>query len=253
MGLSWFPQAFPGHEGPQERTGSRPSGSRWSSCTPVRAGGVRFGPVGHRRGRRNQASAVRVGEPGRTAAGQVRSASHRGVSFVAYRQSTVWVLHPGRDSRPERRRQQFTGDGGGRSRPKFCPQPPAVLLRESYREGGKVKKRTLANLSQWPDDLVRGFRILLKGGVAVKSVDDIFEILRSRPHGHVAAVLGTARRLGLERLLDRRPSRMRSLALAMIAGRVLDPRASRRVGPHPRRPRSWPPRSSIGCSNAAIS
>ena len=103
--------------------------------------------------------------------------------------------------------------------------PPAVLLRESYREGGEVKKRTLANLSKWPDDLVRGFRILLKGGVAVKSVDDVFEILRSRPHGHVAAVLGTARRLGLERLLDRRPSRMRSLALALIAGRVLDPRS----------------------------
>ena len=103
--------------------------------------------------------------------------------------------------------------------------PPAVLLRESYREGGKVRKRTLANLSKWPDDLVEGFRILLKGGVAVKSVDEVFEILRSRPHGHVAAVLGTARKLGLERLLDRRPSRMRSLALAMIAGRVLDPRS----------------------------
>ena len=100
-----------------------------------------------------------------------------------------------------------------------------MLLRESYREGGKVRKRTLANLSKWPDDLVRGFGILLKGGVAVKSVDDVFEILRSRPHGHVAAVLGTARKLGLEKLLDRRPSRMRSLALAMIAGRVLDPRS----------------------------
>ena len=103
--------------------------------------------------------------------------------------------------------------------------PPAVLLRESYREGGKVRKRTLANLSKWPDDLVRGLRILLKGGVALKSMDDAFEILRARPHGHVAAVLGTARALGLERLLDRRPSRMRSLALAMIAARVLDPRS----------------------------
>ena len=103
--------------------------------------------------------------------------------------------------------------------------PPAVLLRESYREGGKVRKRTLANLSKWPDELVRGLRVLLKGGVALKSMDDAFEILRSRPHGHVAAVLGTARKLGLERLLDRRPSRMRSLALAMIAGRVLDPRS----------------------------
>jgi len=110
--------------------------------------------------------------------------------------------------------------------------PPSVLLRESYREGGKVKKRTLANLSKWPDDL-GGFRILLKGGVAVKSVDDVFEILRSRPHGHVAAVLGTARKLGLERLLDRRPSRMRSLALAMIAGRVLDPRSNARHRPRP--------------------
>ena len=59
--------------------------------------------------------------------------------------------------------------------------PPAVLLRESYREGGKVRKRTLANLSKWPDELVRGLRVLLKGGVALKSMDDAFEILRSRP------------------------------------------------------------------------
>ena len=103
--------------------------------------------------------------------------------------------------------------------------PPAVLLRESFREGGKVRKRTLANLSKLPDDIVDGLRILLKGGVALKSFGDAFEILRARPHGHVAAVLGTARALGLERLLDRRPSRMRSLALAMIAARVLDPRS----------------------------
>ncbi len=103
--------------------------------------------------------------------------------------------------------------------------PPAVLLRESFRRDGKVCKRTLANLSKWPDEIVRGLRILLKGGVALKSMDDAFEILRSRPHGHVAAVVGTARKLGLERLLDRRPSRMRSLAAAMIAARVLDPRS----------------------------
>ena len=103
--------------------------------------------------------------------------------------------------------------------------PPAVLLRESFREGGKVRKRTLANLSKLPDEIVDGLRILLKGGVALKSFGDAFEILRSRPHGHAAAVLGTARKLGIERLLDRRPSRMRSLALAMIAARVLDPRS----------------------------
>ena len=100
-----------------------------------------------------------------------------------------------------------------------------MLLRESFREDGKVKKRTLANLSKLPDDVVDGLRILLKGGVALKSFGDAFEILRSRPHGHVVAVLGTARALGLEKLLDRRPSRMRSLAMAMIASRVLDPRS----------------------------
>ena len=103
--------------------------------------------------------------------------------------------------------------------------PPAVLLRESFRQDGKVKKRTLANLSKWPDHLVEGFRILLKGGVALPSLSEAFTILRSRPHGHVAAVLGTARRLGLEKLLDRRRSRERSLAAAMILARILDPRS----------------------------
>ena len=90
---------------------------------------------------------------------------------------------------------------------------------------GKVKKRTLANLSKWPDHLVDGLRILLKGGLALPSLSDAFTILRSRPHGHVAAVLGTARRLGLEKLLDRRRSRERSLAAAMILARILDPRS----------------------------
>ncbi len=103
--------------------------------------------------------------------------------------------------------------------------PPAVLLRESYREDGKVKKRTLANLSKWPDDIVDGLRILLKGGVALPSLGDAFSIERSRPHGHVAAVLGTARRLGIEKLLAPRPSRQRALAMAMIVARVLDPRS----------------------------
>ena len=103
--------------------------------------------------------------------------------------------------------------------------PPAVLLRESFREDGKVKKRTLANLSKWPDELVDGLRILLKGGVALPSLGDAFRILRSRPHGHVAAVLGCARKLGLEKLLDRRVSRERALAAAMVLARILDPRS----------------------------
>ena len=103
--------------------------------------------------------------------------------------------------------------------------PPAVLLRESYRDHGRVCKRTLANLSKWPDHLVEGLRTLLKGGVALPSLDSAFEILRSRPHGHVAATLGAARRRGLETLLDRRPSRERALALAMIIARILEPRS----------------------------
>ena len=103
--------------------------------------------------------------------------------------------------------------------------PPAVLLRESYRQHGKVKKRTLANLSKWPDELVEGFRTLLKGGVALPCLDAAFEIVRARPHGHVAAVLGAARRLSIEPLLDRRPSRERTLATAMIAARIFDPRS----------------------------
>ena len=103
--------------------------------------------------------------------------------------------------------------------------PPAVLLRESYRQDGKVRKRTLANLSKWPDELVEGLRTLLRGGVALPSLDAAFEIVRSRSHGHVAAVLGIMRRLGIEPLLDRRPTRERALSAAMIAARILEPRS----------------------------
>src|SRR5436190_19527378 len=67
--------------------------------------------------------------------------------------------------------------------------PPAILLRESFREGGRVGKRTLANLSAWPTELVEGLRTLLKGGVAVAA--DGIHIRRALPHGHAAAVLGT--------------------------------------------------------------
>ena len=83
--------------------------------------------------------------------------------------------------------------------------PPAVLLRESYREHGKVKKRTLANLSKLPTHLVEGLRVLLKGGLAVASFHDAFDIVRSQPHGHVAAVRGLARSIGLDRLLGPPP------------------------------------------------
>jgi hypothetical protein len=106
--------------------------------------------------------------------------------------------------------------------------PPAVLLRESYREGGKVKKRTLANLSKLPLDVVEGLRTLLKGGVAFGSAGEALEIRRALPHGHVSAVLGTLRALGLERLiaggkLDPAAARLKDLALAMIVARVVAP------------------------------
>src|SRR5262245_8730398 len=102
--------------------------------------------------------------------------------------------------------------------------PPAVLLRESYRDGGKVKTRTLANLTDWPDAKVDALRRVLKGETAIVSKDEL-RIERSLPHGHVAAVLGMARKLGLDKLLPRAPSRLAKLALAMIVARVIEPAA----------------------------
>ena len=97
--------------------------------------------------------------------------------------------------------------------------PPAVLLRESYREGGKVRKRTIANLSKLPTETVDDLKILLKGGKAVEDLESTFKIIRSRPHGHVAATLGSLRKLGLHNLIDSSNSRIRRLIEAMIVGR----------------------------------
>jgi hypothetical protein len=99
--------------------------------------------------------------------------------------------------------------------------PPAVLLRESYREGGKVKNRTLANLSSWPEAKVEALSRALKG-LPPAGLEGMVEITRSLPHGHVAAVLGTVRELGLEQLVDRVPSRQRDLVTAMITAAVID-------------------------------
>src|SRR6476620_9943062 len=101
--------------------------------------------------------------------------------------------------------------------------PPAILLRESYREGGQVKNRTLANLSRWPDDKVDALARVLKGLPAQVELAEALEITRSLPHGHVAAVLGTARRLGIEELIDPAPSRKRDLVLAMLIAQVITP------------------------------
>src|SRR5271169_1083067 len=102
--------------------------------------------------------------------------------------------------------------------------PPAVLLRESYREAGKVKNRTLANLSSWPEAKVDALARVLKGQLApAAAVEGTFEIARSLPHGHVAAVLGTLRDLGLEELIDPEPSRQRDLVTAMAVAQVIAP------------------------------
>ncbi len=105
---------------------------------------------------------------------------------------------------------------------------PTILLRESYRAGDKVKKRTIANLTHWPRPLVEGLRTLLRGGVALARADEALTISRSLPHGHVAAVLGTVERIGLATLLTERRGgrasrRYRDLALALIVNRVIAP------------------------------
>lgn len=100
--------------------------------------------------------------------------------------------------------------------------PPAILLREGWREGHRTHKRTLANLSHWPAHKVETLRRLLRDEVLV-SPADLFETERTRPHRHVEAVLGTIRRLGLDRLIASKRSRERDLVIAMIAERLLQP------------------------------
>jgi Transposase DDE domain len=100
---------------------------------------------------------------------------------------------------------------------------PAILLRESYRgDDGTVKNRTLANLSDWPADRIETLRAALRGDKLVPAGDGV-EIMRALPHGHVAAALGMARRIGLDQLLPDGPERRRNLALALIVARLIDP------------------------------
>jgi hypothetical protein len=101
--------------------------------------------------------------------------------------------------------------------------PPAILLRESYRENGKVRKRTLCNLSDWPAAHIEGLRGVLKGGTVVPAERDAFTVIRSLPHGHVAAALGTARKIGLDRILGPDGNRCRDLVLALLLARIVDP------------------------------
>jgi hypothetical protein len=101
--------------------------------------------------------------------------------------------------------------------------PPAILLRESWREHGKVCKRTLANLSCLAPEVVEGLKVLLRGGVAVPRAEEVFTIERSLPHGHVAAVLGSARDCGAAGWFATAPKALQPLLLALLVARVIAP------------------------------
>ncbi|MFZ0852432.1 MAG: IS1634 family transposase [Hyphomicrobiaceae bacterium] len=103
---------------------------------------------------------------------------------------------------------------------------PAYLLRESVRNGKHVRKRTLANLSSLPLDQIEAIRRILKGE-RLGPVEEGLEVVRSRAHGHVVAVLTAMKRLGFEKLLDARASRERNLIMAMVAERIIAPEASK--------------------------
>src|ERR1700736_6775320 len=104
--------------------------------------------------------------------------------------------------------------------------PPAILLRESYRDGDKIRKRTLANLSDWPGAKIEALRRVLRGDAVAPVGREALSMQRSLPHGHVAAALGTLRKLGLDRLLSqggRQPYREVTLCIAMAVARLIDP------------------------------
>jgi hypothetical protein len=109
--------------------------------------------------------------------------------------------------------------------------PPAVLLRESYRdEQGCAQKRTLANLTKLPSDVIGALKAFLKGGTVIGTGPDDLEIERSLPHGHVAAALGTVRKIALDRLIlstakDAAARRHCDLVVAMMVDRLIAPRS----------------------------
>jgi hypothetical protein len=104
--------------------------------------------------------------------------------------------------------------------------PPAILLRESVREGKRVRKRTVANLSALPIEQAEMIRRVLKGE-KLGPIEDALEVVRSLAHGHVDAVRGAMRQLGFDKLIDAKNSRARDLVVAMVAGRIIAPEASK--------------------------
>ena len=102
---------------------------------------------------------------------------------------------------------------------------PTILLRESYREEGKVKKRTLANLTRLPAEVIKGIRKLVQGATVIEKLEQAFDVVRSFPHGHVAAVLGTIKNLKLSHAIGSENDWQHPLVLAMIAARIIDPQS----------------------------
>ena len=102
---------------------------------------------------------------------------------------------------------------------------PTILLREGWRDGGRVRKRTLANLTDWPASKIVALKAVLKGAPAGTDLESTFEITRSRPHGHVAACLSRLQRLGLHTMLDRCRGKERDIIVALIVARIIDPRS----------------------------
>jgi transposase len=100
--------------------------------------------------------------------------------------------------------------------------PPAILLRESYREDGKIKNRTIANISHWPKDKIEAMRRVLSGDKLI-GVDEMFETVRSYQHGHVQAVLLAMEKLGFKKLIDNKSSKERDLIIAMVVSRIINP------------------------------
>lgn len=99
---------------------------------------------------------------------------------------------------------------------------PAILLREGWREGKKTRKRTIANLTNWPEEKVEALRLVLKGEPMV-SAREAFVVERTIPHGHVEAILGTIKKLGLDSIITSKRCRERDLVVAMIAERLIKP------------------------------
>ena len=100
--------------------------------------------------------------------------------------------------------------------------PPAILLRESYRDHKKVKKRTVANITKWPAHVIEGLRLVLSGKKLFPE-DKIFKIKKTSPHGHVEAILGIIKKLGLDTMIFSKPCRQRDLVIGMIAERLIHP------------------------------